>query len=196
MSWLLLLLSGLIEAGWAIGLKASAGLTRPLPTALTLAGMIVSLALLSLAARSVPVGTAYAVWVGIGTIGATALGILFYAEPVSAPRIASLALIVAGIIGLKLTTPTPGLEHLPRRLQGHVGVTPDVHGTVDDHDVAVRKPGLDQVVDDLLCLVRALVHLAGDAAGHEHTAHQRTCCHSREHFWFPLILNESSTVPT
>ena len=106
MSWLLLLLSGLIEAGWAIGLKASAGLTRPVPTALTLVGMLASFALLSLAARSIPVGTAYAVWVGIGTIGATALGIAVYREPMSAARLASLALIVGGIVGLKLTTPT------------------------------------------------------------------------------------------
>jgi quaternary ammonium compound-resistance protein SugE len=105
MSWLLLLLSGLVEAGWAIGLKASEGLTRPLPTVLTLVGMVVSFVLLSLATRAVPVGTAYAVWVGIGTIGTAALGIIFYAEPISAPRIASLALIIAGIIGLKLTTP-------------------------------------------------------------------------------------------
>ncbi len=106
MSWLLLFLSGLIEAGWAIGLKASAGLTRPVPTVLTLAGMLASFALLALAARTIPVGTAYAVWVGIGTIGAAALGIVIYAEPVSAWRIASLALIVLGIVGLKLTTPT------------------------------------------------------------------------------------------
>jgi quaternary ammonium compound-resistance protein SugE len=105
MSWLLLFLSGLFEAGWAIGLKVSEGLTRPLPTVLTLAGMIASFVLLSLAARSIPVGTAYAVWVGIGTIGATALGIIFYAEPISPARIASLALIIAGIVGLKLTTP-------------------------------------------------------------------------------------------
>jgi quaternary ammonium compound-resistance protein SugE len=106
MSWLLLFLSGLVEAGWAIGLKASEGLTRPLPTVLTLVGMVVSFVLLSLATRSVPVGTAYAVWVGIGTIGTAVLGIIFYAEPIAAPRIASLALIIAGIIGLKLTTPT------------------------------------------------------------------------------------------
>jgi quaternary ammonium compound-resistance protein SugE len=105
MSWLLLFISGLVEAGWAIGLKASEGLTRPIPTILTLVGMLASFALLSLVARSVPVGTAYAVWVGIGTIGATALGVIFYGEPISAPRIASLALIIAGIVDLKLTTP-------------------------------------------------------------------------------------------
>jgi quaternary ammonium compound-resistance protein SugE len=105
MSWLLLLLSGLVEAGWAIGLKASQGLTRPIPTVLTLIGMLASLAMLSIAARSVPVGTAYAVWVGIGTIGAAALGVIFYAEPMSAARFVSLGLIIAGIIGLKVTTP-------------------------------------------------------------------------------------------
>jgi quaternary ammonium compound-resistance protein SugE len=105
MPWLLLFLSGLVEAGWAIGLKASEGLTRPLPTVLTLIGMLASFALLSLAARSIPVGTAYAVWVGIGTVGAAALGVVLYAEPISAARVASLALILGGIVGLKLTTP-------------------------------------------------------------------------------------------
>jgi quaternary ammonium compound-resistance protein SugE len=104
MSWLLLFLSGLVEAGWAIGLKASDGLTRPAPAALTLAGMLASFALLSLAARSIPVGTAYAVWVGIGVVGAAALGVALYDEPVTAGRIASLALILGGIVGLKLTT--------------------------------------------------------------------------------------------
>jgi quaternary ammonium compound-resistance protein SugE len=104
MAWLLLFLSGLVEAGWAIGLKASAGLTRPGPTVLTLIGMLVSFGLLSLATREVPVGTAYAVWVGIGTIGTAILGILFYDEPMSLARGASLLLIIGGIVGLKLTT--------------------------------------------------------------------------------------------
>jgi quaternary ammonium compound-resistance protein SugE len=100
--WLLVVVSGLLEAGWAIGLKSSHGFTRPLPTVLTLAGMIASFVMLSIAARDLPIGTAYAVWVGIGAIGAALLGIVLYREPVSALRIASLALLLLGIVGLKL----------------------------------------------------------------------------------------------
>jgi quaternary ammonium compound-resistance protein SugE len=103
---LLLFVSGLLEMGWAIGLKASAGLTRPLPTVLTLAGMLASFVLLSLAVRTLPVGTAYAIWVGIGAIGAAILGVVFYDEPMSLWRGLSLALLVGGIVGLKLTTPS------------------------------------------------------------------------------------------
>jgi quaternary ammonium compound-resistance protein SugE len=102
MSWFLVVISGLLEAGWALGLKASDGFSRPLPTALTLAGMIASFAMLSVAARDLPIGTAYAVWVGIGAVGAALLGILVHGEPASALRLGSLALIVAGIAGLKL----------------------------------------------------------------------------------------------
>ena len=115
MSWILVVLSGLLEAGWAIGLKASAGFTRPGITALTLAGMLASFAMLVTAARELPIGTAYAVWVGIGAIGAAALGIVLYREPLTAGRIVSLMLLVSGIVGLKLTdrgnapvVPTPG----------------------------------------------------------------------------------------
>jgi quaternary ammonium compound-resistance protein SugE len=106
MAWFLLVVSGLIEAGWAIGLKASAGLTRPGPAILTVLGMLASFALLGLATRQVPVGTAYAVWVGIGTIGTAALGAICYGEPMSIARGACLALIVIGIVGLKLTAPS------------------------------------------------------------------------------------------
>ena len=102
MSWFLVVISGLLEAGWALGLKASDGFSRPLPTALTLAGMTASFAMLSVAARELPIGTAYAVWVGIGAVGAALLGILLHGEPVSALRVGSLALLVAGIVGLKL----------------------------------------------------------------------------------------------
>jgi quaternary ammonium compound-resistance protein SugE len=102
---LLLVISGLLEAAWAVGLKASHGLSRPLPTILTLVTMVASFGLLALATRTLPVGTAYAVWVGIGTVGATALGVVLYHEPVSFARLASVALIVAGVVGLKLTTP-------------------------------------------------------------------------------------------
>lgn len=103
-SWVLVVISGLLEVGWAIGLRASQGLTRPGPTALTILGMLASFALLSVAVRSLPIGTAYAVWVGIGAIGTAVLGIVLYQEPASAGRLACLAMIVAGIVGLKLTS--------------------------------------------------------------------------------------------
>ena len=103
MSWFLVFVSGLLEVGWAIGLKASAGLTRPLPTALTIAGMLASFALLSIAVRQLPIGTGYAVWVGIGAVGTAVLGMLIYNEPASALRLGCLALVIAGIIGLKAT---------------------------------------------------------------------------------------------
>ncbi len=103
MSWFLVFVSGLLEVGWAIGLKASAGLTRPLPTALTIAGMLASFALLSIAVRQLPIGTAYAVWVGIGAVGTAVLGMLIYNEPASALRLGCLALVIAGIIGLQAT---------------------------------------------------------------------------------------------
>ncbi|HSK01734.1 MAG TPA: multidrug efflux SMR transporter [Kofleriaceae bacterium] len=106
MSWFLVIVSGLLEACWAIGLKASNGFTRPITTALTLAGMIASFALLAVAARTLPIGTAYAVWVGIGAIGASALGIIVYDEPLTPARILSLALILAGVLGLKLSAPS------------------------------------------------------------------------------------------
>jgi quaternary ammonium compound-resistance protein SugE len=104
MSWLLVFASGLLEVGWAIGLKASAGMTRPVPTALTIAGMIASFALLSIAVRELPIGTAYAVWVGIGAVGTAVLGIVIFKEPASIVRVGCLVLIVIGIIGLKLSS--------------------------------------------------------------------------------------------
>ncbi len=107
MAWFLVFVSGLLEVGWAFGLKASAGLTRPLPTALTIAGMIASFALLSIAVRQLPIGTAYAVWVGIGAVGTALLGIVIYKEPASAVRIGCLALVVVGIVGLKVTASQP-----------------------------------------------------------------------------------------
>ncbi len=104
MSWLLVVTSGLLETGWALGLKASHGFTRPWPTVLTVAGMIASFVLLSLAVRTLPIGTAYAVWVGIGALGTAILGIVFFREPATVGRMLSLVLLVAGIVGLKLTT--------------------------------------------------------------------------------------------
>ncbi len=102
MAWIYLVLAGLFEIVWAIGLKYAEGFTRPLPTAITIAAMVVSMALLGLAARDLPIGTAYAVWTGIGAVGAAILGIVLFAEPATALRIGSIALIVAGVVGLKL----------------------------------------------------------------------------------------------
>ena len=103
MPWIILLIAGLLEVVWAIGLKYTHGFTRLTPSIITVTAMIVSIVLLSWAMRSLPVGTAYAVWTGIGAVGAAITGILLLGESASLARIASLALIVAGIIGLKLS---------------------------------------------------------------------------------------------
>jgi quaternary ammonium compound-resistance protein SugE len=104
MAWLYLFIAGLFEVGWAIGLKYTHGFTRLGPTAFTLASMAISLGLLGLALKNLPVGTAYAVWTGIGTIGTAILGIVLLGEPASALRLACIGLIVAGIVGLKLVS--------------------------------------------------------------------------------------------
>jgi quaternary ammonium compound-resistance protein SugE len=105
MAWLLLVLAGLFEVGWAIGLKYTDGFTRPWPTVGTVLAMIVSLGLLGLAMKSLPVGTSYAVGVGVGAVGTAILGIVLLGEPSNAGRLLSLGLIVAGIVGLKLSSP-------------------------------------------------------------------------------------------
>jgi quaternary ammonium compound-resistance protein SugE len=102
MAWIVLFFAGLFEIGWAIGLKYTDGFTRPMPTLLTVASMVVSLGLLGLALKTLPVGTAYAVWTGIGTVGTALLGIWLLGEPATALRLACIGLIVAGIVGLKL----------------------------------------------------------------------------------------------
>lgn len=102
MAWLTLFVAGLLEVGWAIGLKHTEGFTRPLPTALTVLSMLASLGLLGLALKSLPLGTAYAIWTGVGTIGTAVLGILLYGEPATAARLACIGLILCGIVGLKL----------------------------------------------------------------------------------------------
>ena len=102
MAWIYLFFAGLFEIGWAIGLKYTDGFTRPMPTVLTITSMIVSLGLLGLALKTLPVGTAYAIWTGIGTVGTVALGIFLLGEPATALRLGCIALIVAGIVGLKL----------------------------------------------------------------------------------------------
>jgi quaternary ammonium compound-resistance protein SugE len=102
MAWTILFIAGLFEVGWAIGLKYAEGFTRLVPSAITLVSMLVSIVLLGLALRALPVGTAYAVWTGIGAVGTAALGIWLFDEPATAARLASIGLIVAGIVGLKL----------------------------------------------------------------------------------------------
>lgn len=102
MSWWILLLAGLFEVGWAVGLKYTEGFTRPLPTVLTVAAMAVSIGLLGIAMRDLPLGTAYAVWVGVGAVGTAILGIVVFGDSAAPLRLASIALIAAGIVGLKL----------------------------------------------------------------------------------------------
>ncbi|MCR6663742.1 MAG: quaternary ammonium compound efflux SMR transporter SugE [Luteimonas sp.] len=104
MPWIILTLAGLFEIGWAIGLKYTEGFTKLWPTVGTVAAMVVSLSLLGIAMKSLPVGTAYAVWVGVGAVGTAILGIVLLGEPANAGRMVSLGLIVAGIIGLKLAS--------------------------------------------------------------------------------------------
>ena len=102
MAWTYLFFAGLFEIGWAIGLKYTDGFTRLTPTLLTVASMVVSLGLLGLALKTLPVGTAYAVWTGIGTVGTALLGIYLLGEPATVVRLVCIGLIVSGIIGLKL----------------------------------------------------------------------------------------------
>lgn len=104
MAWFLLVLAGLFEIGWAIGLKYTDGFTRLWPTVGTVAAMVISLGLLSVAMKSLPVGTSYAVWVGVGAVGTAILGIVLLGESANPGRLVSLGLIVAGIIGLKLSS--------------------------------------------------------------------------------------------
>lgn len=104
MPWVLLVIAGLFEVVWAVGLKYTEGFTRLWPTVGTLAAMAVSFWLLSAAMRSLPIGTAYAVWVGVGAVGTVALGIVLFDEPANAARIISVLLVVAGIVGLKLSS--------------------------------------------------------------------------------------------
>ena len=102
MAWLIVIVAGLFEVGWAIGLKYTDGFTRAVPTVATLVAMVVSVWLLSIGMRTLPVGTAYSVWVGVGAIGTVVLGIVLFDEPASVARLVSVLLILAGIVGLKL----------------------------------------------------------------------------------------------
>lgn len=103
MNWIILIVAGLCEVGWAIGLKYTEGFTRLWPTLWTILAMVVSLLLLGVAMKGLPVGTAYSVWVGVGAVGTVMLGIWLFREPATAGRMISIALIVAGIIGLKVS---------------------------------------------------------------------------------------------
>lgn len=105
MAWAILIAAGLCEVGWAIGLKYTEGFTQLWPTIGTILAIIISLWLLGIAMQSLPVGTAYSIWVGVGVVGTVTLGIVLFGEPVNVARLISVALIITGIIGLKLTTP-------------------------------------------------------------------------------------------
>lgn len=104
MPWIVLLFAGLFEIGWAVGLKYTEGFTRLGPSLASVAAMIVSLGLLGIALRSLPLGTAYAVWTGIGTVGTAMLGMLLFREPATVARLTCIGLIVTGIVGLKLVS--------------------------------------------------------------------------------------------
>jgi quaternary ammonium compound-resistance protein SugE len=105
MAWVVLVIAGLLEIGWAIGLKYTAGFTRLWPTVGTVAAMVLSMGMLGIAVNSLPVGTAYAVWTGIGAIGTALLGLWLFDDPATAARLACIGMIAAGIVGLKLVTP-------------------------------------------------------------------------------------------
>jgi quaternary ammonium compound-resistance protein SugE len=103
MAWVLLVIAGLLEAGWAVGLKFTSGFTKPLPSALTIAAIVASMYLLAVAARTLPIGTAYSIWVGIGALGAIIFGMTVLGEPSTPLRLFFLALLLVSIIGLKFT---------------------------------------------------------------------------------------------
>jgi len=103
MSWIILFSAGLFEVGWAVGLKYTDGFSKPLPTALTVAAMAVSLGLLGLAMKELPLGTAYAIWTGVGAVGTVIAGIILFGESMALVRLVSVALIVCGLIGLKVS---------------------------------------------------------------------------------------------
>ena len=106
MAWFYLFVAGLFEVGWAVGLKYTEGFTRFVPTVLTLVSMLASIALLGLALRALPMGTAYAVWTGIGAVGTVILGIVLFKEPATVARLVCVGLIVSGILGLKFLSPS------------------------------------------------------------------------------------------
>ncbi|MDY7561199.1 quaternary ammonium compound efflux SMR transporter SugE [Pseudomonas sp. 10B1] len=104
MSWIILVFAGLFEVGWAVGLKYTDGFSRPIPTALTVTAIIISLSLLGLAMKELPLGTAYAIWTGVGAIGTVIAGIILFGESMALFRLVSVGLILCGLVGLKLST--------------------------------------------------------------------------------------------
>ena len=104
MAWVYLIVAGILETGWAIGLKYTEGFTRPVPSVLTILAIAASMFLLALAAKTIPIGTAYSIWVGIGAVGAVILGIILFDEPRDFARLAFVGLLIVSLIGLKLTT--------------------------------------------------------------------------------------------
>ena len=103
MPWIILFFAGLFEVGWAVGLKYTEGFTRPLPTTLTIGAMVISLGLLGLAMKDLPLGTAYAIWTGVGAVGTVIAGIILFGESMALFRLASVALIIAGLVGLNIS---------------------------------------------------------------------------------------------
>ncbi|UVJ42872.1 quaternary ammonium compound efflux SMR transporter SugE [Pseudomonas sp. LS1212] len=103
MPWIILFFAGLFEVGWAVGLKYTDGFSRPLPTALTVTAMLISLGLLGLAMKDLPLGTAYAIWTGVGAVGTVIAGVILFGESMALVRLASVGLIVAGLVGLKVS---------------------------------------------------------------------------------------------
>ena len=104
MSWIIMFFAGLFEVGWAVGLKYTDGFSKPLPTVLTIAAMAISLGLLGLAMKELPLGTAYAIWTGVGAVGTVIAGIILFGESMALFRLASVALIICGLIGLKISS--------------------------------------------------------------------------------------------
>ena len=104
MKWIMLIIAGLLETGWAVGLKYSHGFTKPIPSIFTIVGMIASFFFLSLALKNLPLGTAYAIWTGIGTVGTVVLGIILFKEPIDIIRLICICFIVVGIVGLKVVS--------------------------------------------------------------------------------------------
>lgn len=105
MAWIILLIAGLFEVGWAVGLKFTEGFTKPIPIVLTAISLVLSMGLLGWSVKTLPLGTAYAVWTGVGAVGTAIVGILLFKEPATAARLVCLGLIVAGILGLKVFSP-------------------------------------------------------------------------------------------
>lgn len=122
MAWGILIIAGLLEIGWAIGLKYTDGFTRPVPSVLTAAAIVASMFLLAVAARTIPIGTAYAVWVGIGAAGAAVLGIVLFDEPRTLARLFFLALLIVAIAGIRLTSgATEPATRAPTEIAGENG---------------------------------------------------------------------------